>query len=151
MFLSIPTSVLAFSHPGNWVEVARFEGSGSKLGLFTCDYPEWRVSYEYTPSRDAMYLPDLFAFSVTVYPQGDDGNYVLQIGKDYRGGTLYVPDNVGDFNIRINTRFVVSYTIIVEQNIDSIPEFPSWTILSLLLTGTLVSLLIKKKIDDSNS
>ena len=39
-----------------------------------------------------------------------------------------------------------NYTIIIEENIDSIPEFPSWIIIPIFLTITLTSVIFRKKI-----
>ena len=65
-------------------------------------------------------------------------------GFGERNGTSYIFNNKGEFYMRISTLSVVtSYTIIVEQNIDSIPEFPSMAILisGLLMITTIYSAL----------
>ena len=47
--------------------------------------------------------------------------------------------------MKINTGIVENFTIIVEQNIESIPEFPSMTILiSGLFVITLISIMYRK-------
>ena len=49
LLLCIPSSVFATNFepfPGNWIKVARFEGSGSiQTRPFTCEHPEWRIRY----------------------------------------------------------------------------------------------------------
>ncbi|MEJ2281894.1 MAG: hypothetical protein P8X97_08350, partial [Candidatus Bathyarchaeota archaeon] len=52
----------------------------------------------------------------------------------------------GTFYMKIDSGLSDSYTIIVEQNIDSIPEFPSWTILPIVLIITFFSIIIKKQL-----
>ena len=49
----------------------------------------------------------------------------------------------------IRTNYIDSYTVIVGQNIDSIPEFPSWIILPLFLVVTLVVIISKKRLFQS--
>jgi hypothetical protein len=38
-----------------------------------------------------------------------------------------------------------SYTMIIEQNVESIPEFPSWTILPLIITATLIVAAVRRR------
>ncbi|MBT8171975.1 hypothetical protein KJN74_03805, partial [Candidatus Bathyarchaeota archaeon] len=58
---------------------------------------------------------------------------------------LYISDDFGKYYLMLLSN-VPSYTIIVEQNIESIPEFPSWIILPILLSGRLVVVELKKKL-----
>ena len=55
----------------------------------------------------------------------------------YKKGTFYLDFSYHDLD---------SYTIIVEQDLNSIPEFPSWTILPLVLFITLFLVVVKRKL-----
>jgi len=78
---------VAFASSGNWVEVTRFEGTGYQTGHFTCDYPEWRIRWEFTPTHQAFHFPDNLKFSITTIgqdnsqgdysPQGQENSYVV--------------------------------------------------------------------------
>jgi hypothetical protein len=79
LFLLYPVKVMGFEpFPGNWVEVAKFEGKGStQTKLFTCDYPEWRIKWQFTPSHEAFHFPFSLKFSITTFredPLQDDYN-----------------------------------------------------------------------------
>ncbi len=138
---------------GNWVEVIRFEGKDSmQTELFTCDCPEWRIRWEFDPGH-FHFFPEMYSFSFTTYPQDEYINYVdsvSQMGNESRSGTSYIHNN-GTFFMRIKTGAIDSYTIMVEQNLESIPEFPSWTILPLLLTATLVALVYRKRLHKTSA
>ena len=162
LFLLCPTLVLGFEpFPGNWVEVVRFEGKAStQTELFKCDFPQWRIRWEFTPSIHSIVMPYLVEFSVTTFVQEEssqDGSNPEEQSKDYvvnqietirpiKGGISIINDQIGNFYMKITTFYVDDYTIIVEQNKDSIPEFQSWTILPILAGSTLVIFGIRNKI-----
>ena len=55
-------------------------------------------------------------------------------------------DMNGTFYLSIQTVNARYYNVVIEQNIESIPEFPSWIILPLLLVVTFVAILAKKRL-----
>ena len=128
--------------PANWSEVIRFTGSGTEqytTEYFTCDHVEWRIRWEYVPDPD---YPEYAAFSVYTYPQGEDTLFVdsiVKTGSEDTSGVSYIHNNKGTFYMKINVANTQNYTIIVEQDLDSIPEFSS--ILILLPPFMLVTLL----------
>jgi hypothetical protein len=132
----------------NWVEVTRFIGTkGFTTNIFVCDHPEWRIKWEYDPGH--WHFPELHKFQVITYPEGSSAITVDMISGTpgvIENGTSYVHENPGRFYMEINAGIMESYTIIVEQNIESIPEFPSWTILSLLIVSTLIGVTVRNKI-----
>jgi len=141
----------------DWSEVARFTGSGSEKyasDYFTCDHEEWRIRWEYVPDSQQ---PDLTSFSVFTYPimEGDRGsmyvNQIMKTGTADTNGTSFIHNYQGTFHMYIDVDGTESYTIIVEQNLNSIPEFPSWTIIPLVLIATLVLLLFKKRLSKRKS
>ena len=149
-------SGVSFASLENWVEIARFSGGDNvrlTTDFFTCDHSEWRIRWELDIYHG--HFPELQFLSITTYPQGESNLYadlIYELGNKDKNGTSYIHNNIGNFYIRIETGAIIKYTVIVEQNLESpIPEFPSWIILSLFLTVTLVAVLIKKKIDLTRS
>ena len=143
--LPVFTSGIVFASSGNWVEVTRFTGTiwGGSTEPFTCDHIEWRIrwSYEPTPS-DLSVMPIRFRFNVV-----ESGGELVKFFIPNTGslsGTLYV-NQTGEFYLYIDTIYTENYTIIVEQNLDSIPEFPSWIILPLTMTATLIAAVLKRR------
>ena len=151
--LSVFSSDITFASSENWVEVVRFSWSGPGTHEyritepFTCDYVDWRIRWEFY--FDHTHFPEFGHFSVRTYPRGEnrsDINSIRVDGFGERNGTSYIINNKGEFYMRISTLSVVtSYTIIVEQNLESIPEFPSWIILPIFLAATLFAIIIRRK------
>ncbi|TSA56035.1 hypothetical protein D4R42_04365 [bacterium] len=131
----------------NWVEVTRFIGtSGFTTDVFVCDHVEWRIRWEYDP-MSVLFWEGLKPLDVKVHPEGQSTLTVSSItGVGSRDGINYVHDNAGRFYMTISTTFLRNFTIIVEQNIESIPEFPSLTILGFILVDSLTIVLFKKKV-----
>jgi len=131
----------------NWVEVTRFIGTkGFTTDVFGCDHIEWRIRWEFDPGH--WHFADLHTLQVTTYKEGESTNYFNQIREPPSGNLsgFELLNQSGTFYLEISTGLIDSYTIIVEENIDSIPEFPSWIILPLFLTATLFALIIKKRL-----
>ena len=139
----------------NWVEVTRFAGSGAQnytTNYFTCNNAEWRIRYEYVTNPQ---LSILTFFKVFIYSKGEDAIYVDSIdkfGANDTSGILNVHNKTGAFYLKINAN-TQSYKIFIEQDTNSVPEFPSWTIplllaMMLATAGLLVyhkkHILIKK-------
>ena len=126
----------------DWNEVARFTGSGT-TNYFTCEHAEWRIRWEYKPEIFH------FLFGVYVYEQGEDVFFIEAItksGNEQPNGVTYIHDQKGTFYLDITTANIDKFTIIIEQDLNSIPEFPSWAILPLVLTITLFSVVVKRKL-----
>jgi len=131
----------------NWVEVIRFEGTGGVSEKhFTCDYFEWRIRWEFDPGH-WHFFPQYHTFSVATYREGEDMHHVdsiFEMANGSKSGISYIHDNYGKYYMAIRALDIENYTIIIEQNIDSIPEFPSWIILPLLLVTTAAAAAIRK-------
>lgn len=133
--------------PENWSEVTRFTGTGSmetqNTTLFTIGHAEWRIRWQYNP--DPQYA-DVAGFVVFTYPQGETSNYVnwiFAIGPSQTSGTSYVHNHTGTFYMNIAAGNILNYTLIVEQDLDSIPEFPLSMLLPLVFTSTLVVAIVR--------
>ncbi len=152
LFLLGSMSGVAFASSENWIEVARF--SGENLGYhttesFTCEHVEWRVIWECVPNID--FNSSTFIINVeTVESFNKRVDGAVNIGSDVLDGILYINDSFGTYCLAMVSN-VQNYTIIVEQNIDSIPEFPSWIILPLFLVVTFVAILAKKRLLQNTS
>ncbi|MBN2259712.1 MAG: hypothetical protein JW702_04170 [Clostridiales bacterium] len=179
MLTPIPS---AFASSNSWVEVARFEGSESgQRKLFTCEYPEWRITWKFTPSHEVIVFKELLKFSITIFAQnvsiddyeseGQENYFIVNkidpllferspieiLGDGYitytvetrryaESGVSVVNDHVGTFYMSVEASWLVNdYTIIIEQNVHSIPEFPSWIVIPLFLISTLVIAVYRKK------
>ena len=125
----------------NWVEVDRFTGGSWNGGTrpFIINHIEWRIRWNYEPIIDV----DSMGFHFMVMDV--DHNYIdIVFGDEKRNGTLYLNQD-GEFYLDISGLHV-EYTIIVEENIESITEFPSMTILLLLLMVIFATVIYKKKL-----
>jgi hypothetical protein len=132
----------AVASPADWVEVTRFTGSGTQnytSDYFTCTHAEWRIQWSYV--SDPAY-PLYAILVVTTYPQGGDVafNLIMESGPSNTSGTSYIHNRQGTFYNKIYVTYTQSYTIIIEQDIDSVPEFSS--IISLSLSLILASLVV---------
>lgn len=136
----------AFASSGNWVEVTRFTGSeSSQTEQFTCDHVDWRIRWDYTPRSYTVF---------TLITYDDTGIVVDHVHRVYEfrvsaaetSGTSNIYNMNGTFYMSINTVDVSDFTVIVEQNVDSIPEFPSIVILPFLIMGTSIFIIIQNKL-----
>jgi hypothetical protein len=142
---SVPSIVFAFSD--NWVEVTTFTGPGGvhSTSHFTVDYVDWRIRWEVTLSDGS----ETASFNAYVFPETSEPSIKevhYTVGTEQTTGIVNIYNNSGSFYLVVQTTHVDNCTLIIEQNIDSIPEFPSWTILPLVLTVTLFSVVVKRKL-----
>jgi hypothetical protein len=129
----------------NWVEVDRFSG-GSWWGgtrLFRIGHFEWRIRWNYESTIDSS-SETAIVFDIQVLDSKSERVELVRCGEE-TNGTIYLYQD-GEFYLYIIGFNTDNYTIIIEQNIESIPEFPSWTILPLLIVATLVGVTIRNKI-----
>jgi hypothetical protein len=130
----------------NWIEVTRFIGTkGFTTDTFVCDHAEWRIRWEFDPGH--WHFADLNTFKVTTYKQGEANPQFNQITELPNGNLQGVEllNQSGTFHLKIDSGLIDFYTIIVEENIDSIPEFPSGIVLPLFLIATLTIIAYRKK------
>ena len=149
---SVPS--IAFASSDNWVEVITFTGSAGGVhstSRFAVDYVDWRIRWEVTPGNDSERGT---SFDAYVYPSSG-GPYVemmhYTIGTEKTTGIKNIYNHRGIFYIVVVTTNIADVKLIIEQNIESIPEFPSWTILPLLIVVTLVGVIFRNKIKKKGS
>jgi len=147
--LPIFTSGTVFATAGNWVEVARLTGGGG-IGTtdhFTCDHVDWRIRWEITPTNSS----ERTAFLVYIFPYSDAFlgepwfESIEHYGTDETTGTLYIYNRSGSFDMDVLAS-IESYTMIVEQNMESIPEFQPWTILPLTMAATVIAVVMRRRL-----
>jgi len=143
---SVPSIVFAFSD--NWVEVTTFTGSGGvhSTSHFAVDYVDWRIRWEVTPGNDSERGTSFNAYVYPTYggPQIEEMHHT--IGTEKTTGTLNIYNHRGIFYIVVVTMNIADVKLIIEQNIESIPEFPSWAVLPVFLISGLVVLVYKRKL-----
>ena len=124
----------------SWSEVTRFTGSGDyTTDYFTCDHVEWRMNWNYTPISN---YSTLAVFAVDVYPKNQNVSItsILQIGNTSENGTSYIHNQTGEFYLQFRVTNVENYTVVIEQDLESIPEFSLTILLSLFTTGIVVAM-----------
>ncbi len=78
---------------------------------------------------------------LTFWDNGETGNYWIE----YNGMDIN-EDGIGDTPFIIDENNQDNYPSLQPVDIETIPEFPSWTVLLFLLMGALVSIKLKKKL-----
>ena len=145
--LSVSTLSVACASSENWVEVIRFTGSEStKTEPFTIEHVEWRIRWNYSHPF-MMHNPVAHAFVINILEHSPK-KHIISIGEwnpTSENGT-WVHNENGAFYLEIWSISIDEYSIIIEQNIDSVPEFPLWTLLSLFLITSLMVMLVRHKI-----
>jgi hypothetical protein len=134
---------LALASPANWLEVIRFTGPTTQdTDYFTCTHAEWRLNWSYNPDPSYPQYAG-FAFA-TKNNLSQTVNSVYQSGNQTTSGLTYVHDEIGQFYLSISTANLLDYTIIVEQDIDSIPEFPLGSVFALLAATLVIAILARR-------
>jgi hypothetical protein len=155
MFSTVFNSKAVFASSDNWVEVATFtesDGFGA-IKPFVCNHVDWRIKWQYSPSDPhfTVFTIDILSHedntTKTLYTVGDDGPKKptpAVFGQLNKTGTCYVTGHNGSFSLSIFSS-ARSFTIVIEENLDSVPEFSSFMILPLFLVITLFTHFLHKK------
>ena len=150
----------------NWGLVTWFEVAGSQPKVtknFTCSHSEWRVLWRYIPKSGSTPMPppppfsrsdwgilsqyaarlldaEATSFDLSVYRQGEESEPIASIvktGSEETDGVIYVHES-GTFYLKITAANIGGYTVVVEEESVSIPEFPSWASLVLVFAISMV-------------
>jgi len=146
-FLTIVNVV--FASPDNWVEIGRWSGEAfPKLAEFqtepfNCNHVEWRIRWLYTATGS----PFESILVIKVYEQGNPEYIDLIYKSSYfsQSGTNNIHNNSGTFYLNATIANIEEYYVIVEQNVDSIPEFSPNVILPLFAVVTILAIGIYRK------
>jgi len=142
---------VAFAESQSWVEVVTFSEEQPRFGeteSFTIEHTEWRVLWEYEIDE-----PNLTAFFFDVKNNDTHqlvGNYSNTVDLNVTQGTYNITGPTGAFYLDIGSNGL-SYSITIEQNIDSIPEFSSWIILPVTFATVSFVVIFKKRHHQLNS
>ena len=152
LFLLGSTLGLTFASSGNWVEVARLTGVGGigTTETFTIEHVDWRIRWEIETSNGSERTAFLvYIFPITGIHRSEPWFESIQhFGTEETSGMLYIYNHSGSFNMDVLAS-IESYTMIIEQNLESIPEFPSWTpMLIMLLAVMAVAVIYKRKLQN---
>lgn len=135
-----------FIKESNWVEVLKFtESESPQIEQFNVDFVDWRIKWEYTPRNYTVF---------TIVTRNKTGIEIDRVHQVYEftvnpgqlNGTSRIFNMNGTFYLSIDVTNAADYTVIVEQNIESIPEFPSLIILPLFIVVTLVGMINRTKL-----
>jgi hypothetical protein len=146
--LALSFCVLPFARAETWVTNYSFylpNSYGTFVSEnFTCNYENWRIAYSFG-------IPDSGAWlTVTVYNAITNMSIdEFRTGYQWRNlqwsGTHTI-GGVGTFYMVIKAENLYLYpSIEAQEDIDSIPEFPSFLILSLFMMTTLLAVIIYSK------
>jgi len=134
----------------SWIEVTRFTGSGGigSTSHFTVDHVDWRIRWEINPGNGS----ERTSFTVYVFHETELEDSepwfekIRHFGTEETTGILNIYNNRGSFYMVVLMRNVDNCTLIIEQNTESIPEFPSWVLLPSLLVATLAAIICKQRL-----
>jgi len=133
-----------------WVEVASWNEPVSK-SPFIVDYVDWKLGWDFGKAGLGT------TYTITLF---DESNNTIFVKSGYVSFTQktkgkYTHNVSGLYSVTIETvnmnNFEVNFEVYVIENIDSIPEFPSWIILPLFLTATLVIVIFRKSLKKSGN
>lgn len=139
-----------------WSEVAQFpEDFGTApnvlrerwAGSFTCNQTEWRIVWNYTPI--SIVDPENVYFNILIYRTNDTTYYMMEMsqqGNTTTSGTWYGNNQTGDFLLKFLVYNVLNSTVIIEQAVESVPEFSPMFQLSLFVAGILVAMIARKEV-----
>ena len=131
-----------FGTSKDWVEVLRFTGTGlatDTTEVFAINHVDWRIHWSFESNID----PPPTVFMITVYDLS--GNIFDFFVTAFEGNGTLDYNKTGSFYLSIRRNYVKEYEVIVEQNINSIPEFPPTIIVPFLIGGTSIFMIIRKK------
>ena len=133
----------------DWVEVARWSGYAFpdpehfETEQFECSHVEWRIKWSYVAEGS----PFESIFVIKIYKEGvsDYINLILKTGYINKSGIKNIHDNNGTFYLDITAANIDEYTIIIEQDVDSIPEFTPATVAIVLIAVSILAVVLSKK------
>jgi hypothetical protein len=130
----------------NWVEVQKYGGDGLlqvDSEPFRVDHINWRIRWEIESTYNGSDIGiEKFSFDVKLHFENRTVASVTPTTRE--NGTLNFNWVSGKYYLSFPA-LIPKYTVIVEQNIDSIPEFPSWTLLLISLVVVVVFVVVYRR------
>jgi hypothetical protein len=129
------------------VEVVRFEGATSQnTAYFTCDHAEWRINWSYTVIPETGQYA---GFAVTPCTNeshliGSVNGCILQMGNTSMEGLTYLHNRNGTFYLAISVANVQGYSIVIEQDVESVPEFSAYMMILVMAAGVVIAYAVRR-------
>ena len=151
--LLLLSSNVALVRSDSWSEITRIIvdwGTAPNIiksyqtGNFTCSHAEWRIVWNCTP---LSINPEDAAFNILIY-RTNETNYITsmnQQGNTTTNGTMYIHNHQGEFYLKFLVINLRDSTAVIEQDIESIPEFSPMFPLSLLTVGISVAMILARR------
>ena len=114
---------VVFGSSENWEEETRLTGRGGMgdTKTFTVNHVDWRVRWEIKPSNNTGETAFLaYIFTSNGYTQWVDT--IQQQGTKETSGILNIQNRSGSFHFQITTGNIETYTMIIEENTNSVLE-----------------------------
>jgi hypothetical protein len=152
--LLVSSSAITFASSDNWSAVSRLSVGGgiSTTETFTINHVDWRIKWEIEPSNRS----ERTVFTVYIYQTtGTNASSswfesIQHYGTETTSGVLYIDGRNGSFIMSVLAS-IESYTMIIEQNLTSIPELPSWIpMLTIFLFLTIIATIYRRSIHKHN-
>jgi hypothetical protein len=143
--LLVMTFDAVFAESENWVTLATFSEERPRFGetnSFAVEHSEWRILWEYEVAE-----ANLTAFFFDVKNNETHqlvGSYSNKGALDITQGIYNITGTTGNFYLDLGSNGL-SYSITIEQNIDSVPEFGSWIVIPIALGASLFVVAYKKR------
>jgi len=132
--------------PENWSEVVRFhayEDASFTTDNFTCHHVDWRIRWSYV--ADGYPFESLLAVEIFEAGESERLDLILKMGYYDDYGVKFIHNNNGTFYFKMTIANVDEYLVIVEQDLDSVPEFSSQMVLPLFMIATLLAALVYRR------
>jgi len=144
VLISLMALGVSRASPEQWTEATRFTGSADQnTAYFTCNHNEWRLNWTYTPSPQ---YPTLAGFACTIKDNESlTVDSIIQSGNESTSGLTYIHNKPGTFYLTIGVANLVDYTIIIEQDLNSVPEFPVGLLFAMLIIAIVIATAIKRR------
>ena len=140
LFLSM--SVTLVNAQTHWVVTERWTEPVA-VSYFNCPHVEWKVTWDFKVKLGSSYSIEIIDVDTleSVVSETRIGSFV------YQGKGEYTHNRSGRFQMVIDvSNDVTNFVVLVVQNIESIPEFPSWIILPLFISSTICVIIVRNKI-----
>ena len=136
-----------------WVEVGRWTGGTglTTTGYFNIAHEEWRIRYNITLSSNAECRMDVYedgeeeSFAL-IYAWHENSEGTVKVTKYTAEHFPNIHSSIGVFHIDTILIGEGSYLIIVEQDVDSIPEFTPITLIIVLTALSIFLVALSKKL-----
>jgi hypothetical protein len=104
---------------------------------FYCDHTEWRIQWSFTPDPKKPTNSSLAMYAF--YSNGTMLTFISSGSDSATAGVSDIHNNKGTFYLSIFVGYLLNYSIIIQQDIDSVPEVSPIIFLFVLTTGILVA------------